>query len=1574
MDWLAMIGLIETLVSFEEVGRGLIPVIKNKFARRKIRLCNWDSTDPVTQCLLDAFKSSAYAEYKEHIFSENEIEEIAKKFLEEKSYLKLSYKEREEITKYIRSILSKYNEYTRSQMSVGENIIYDKLENNHQEVKDGQKEIKEILHGIANKEHTQNLSRFLEVVEESKSVGLANIESLINGEYEIDRTEFVKKIKEANDKYITIHGCAGSGKSVLAKKIVLDEQYILYARAERFAEEKNITDIWQCDLKDALDQLSTERVVFFIDALEFIADCASEKIELLQSLYYLASKYSNAHIVTTCRTEDRNAFIKMETRYSIVSYEVDDISEDELRGICSKYLIINKMREERAYADLLRLPFYINLIVSKMPDDHDIQDESTFRDYIWNNIICLKDKCAKYEIKNFDVKNAIEKIVFTRAKKFLVGVHCSELPDDILQVLITEGIVVQKGKYIRLKYDIFEDICFEQFFDKTFDACKGVFSVFFDEIEKIGRCVYRRYQIWISNKLFLQLNREKFIYALFFDKTIIANWKNQTEIGIVKSKYCSGFFEEYFDKLITEGYINEIIRVINLYAFEARITNKQTNSAMLKVAPIGNARESIVILLNDNWEAIKQEIDKSCLIRLCEDYANQKNRHDSASVAASNIIERLIDEVEYVRADGWYYNTDKTMMPLLRIVYMFADVSAQWLEKFFDKLLVYSDSDDTKEQRFAYEIIEETLKCTYPILAQNVANKLCDLAEKLWIKCTKKGHGAMGWHEHDIRGAHAYGLSQYAEHYDISRNGVYDNNFLWNILTERFDIGFNWAIQFVNQAISNYAHNSPGDLLQVPIYFADKRCTKEYYGNAGLWMAGIQEHAVPTIIGDIVYVLKTIIVNNMRSRIEDEKYIKALAIVVKEALYKKSNNIALLSVIECIGMNFQKELPGYALDMSSSFEIIYWDMHRAQEYIKNPTLELLQQQILQAVGIPSLKERYGKDEKCNISLQQYVMNMQLVGNEDVKDKCYKIFDYMYSQVENEGEEANLYLQIQKMDLRNASLQEIAENTYVVESQITGEAKKIVERNEETKVNILTKQINDFVNEHGGIVADDKPHYEKLDELIDIIVGAITEDDGVRIQYENMMVQLIAIDLSNKEMSITRRDQLVNIWLDGINQYFNNGSFVTDNKFIPVLFGQLQENCSSCVKNRIKKLMLDSLLERENNGLISQISHYAKLFIQNENSLASAMFNTILMLAKDEMKHQQYNANYLCESGRDDGYEFIPNKQLKLSGVDRWIKEHEETPYTSEKDTIIERYLLNEEPLENFEFKMEKYDIGILCYVSNCGLDLTNEIFENIIRSMVRCLIELWHYDKGKHNAHRIVDTYAEFEVMEFFWREIVEKDNNSNKAMDILFDEIDFTLFTHETIEFYQEIFGHFLCAYFDAHVEKGRRKVIENKLLYLESKICEIPNEHVRKELYKSLTLALSDYCHGDWSKATAIYTYEDKMFLNKQFEKFGKYHIKDMIQTIYQLRIDEVLPEILLSLNVACDEAITNNKGRFEKDIVEVQWIMDYLTLKAFVDRGEEIKADNHLTEAFEGVLLAMIELNNPKAAVILDEFRIH
>ena len=126
----------------------------------------------------------------------------------------------------------------------------------------------------------------------------------------------------------------------------------------------------------------------------------------------------------------------------------------------------------------------------------------------------------------------------------MLGFLMDDIDRVIMLALLSVGVIAQQGDYIRLKYDIFEDICFEHYFDKVFDLCKGKYKTFYDEIENLGRCVYRRYQIWISNKMFIQVNRDKFLYSLTFSDEIPQSWKRQTEIGIVKSRFCDNYFEE----------------------------------------------------------------------------------------------------------------------------------------------------------------------------------------------------------------------------------------------------------------------------------------------------------------------------------------------------------------------------------------------------------------------------------------------------------------------------------------------------------------------------------------------------------------------------------------------------------------------------------------------------------------------------------------------------------------------------------------------------------------------------------------------------------------------------------------------------------------------------------------------------------------------------------------------------------------------------------------------------------------------------------------------------------------------
>ena len=112
----------------------------------------------------------------------------------------------------------------------------------------------------------------MERCNKNSKVGLASIDCKINNEYEIDRTVLIQKIKADGHKNISIQGHAGSGKSALCKLVIENEPNIIFARAERFLEEIDINNIWGFNIRETLSCLNDKRVVFFIDALEFIAD------------------------------------------------------------------------------------------------------------------------------------------------------------------------------------------------------------------------------------------------------------------------------------------------------------------------------------------------------------------------------------------------------------------------------------------------------------------------------------------------------------------------------------------------------------------------------------------------------------------------------------------------------------------------------------------------------------------------------------------------------------------------------------------------------------------------------------------------------------------------------------------------------------------------------------------------------------------------------------------------------------------------------------------------------------------------------------------------------------------------------------------------------------------------------------------------------------------------------------------------------------------------------------------------------------------------------------------------------
>ena len=404
--------------------------------------------------ILETFQKNMKSAYGNHIFSLEEISQIQALVLIDSKFVKINERERGYVSDYVYRTFEAYNESIRKSLNHDSQVILDNQESNFNE-------IRKKLNDIAEKDSKENFYKFEKAVENSKNIGLHNIDDKIKNEYEIDRSKIIEKIKQDNAQIICISGSAGVGKSALCKKLISAEKYVLYTRAEQLNSASRIDDLWHCNVEKCIKSITNDKLYIFIDALEFIADVQNSivRIELLQELFELARKNENVHIVTSCRTSDMGAFAKLFANYEVQSYKIEELSREEIEGICSKYPLIKELSKSDKYSALLKNPLYISLILSNFNSISDVNNECDLRNKIWNDIICLGNKARDIGLNLSKIRETIEKIVFDRAKEFRLGVNKNDLDEEILKKLESECIVAVNGDLVRLKHDLFEDIC-----------------------------------------------------------------------------------------------------------------------------------------------------------------------------------------------------------------------------------------------------------------------------------------------------------------------------------------------------------------------------------------------------------------------------------------------------------------------------------------------------------------------------------------------------------------------------------------------------------------------------------------------------------------------------------------------------------------------------------------------------------------------------------------------------------------------------------------------------------------------------------------------------------------------------------------------------------------------------------------------------------------------------------------------------------------------------------------------------------------------------------------------------------
>lgn len=1403
-----------------------------------------------------------------------------------------------------------------------------------------------------------------QAVDNSKFLIESNIDDLIAGEYEIDRSDKLLEMNEASNRFISVQGVAGSGKSALCKKFLKDKDLVLFARAENIVEVNSLDDIWNLNLQDVFQYTANKNIFIYIDALEFIADTPKTKHDLLFQLYNNAVNYEHVHIITSCRSSEKNAFLKIESQFSIRTIELEVLESNNINTIASKYPVIMCLKENPIYEQILNNPFYLDLIISKIDNEAEIENINSFRGYIWSEIICLGRNNAYTKIESIEIRKTIEYIVLERAKSFSSGVLEDDLDTKIVSILDSNGIIARNSNKVRLKYDIFEDICFERLIDNKFELCKGQYANFFTSIEAFGRCVYRRYQIWVENKLFTRDDREKFLYNLLYTDNIPSKWKDQTIIGILKSDSCKDLFSEYAD-IIDGELLTRFLKLVNLYAFSTKVIKLSHNSDYAILSPFGIGRECLISLLFTT-EKYKSDEYKDETIKICMDYSKTSKFN---SIIAQNACEMLAYYIQKeLEGDGeeWYPLKAEPINNLLSALYLMADYAISWIKLFWEHISdAFINSEDNTLGRSSTDIIEYTLQNATPRLAIYLGEELCRLADVFWIegRLSKNKHNALNYSH--LSQSKLLGLSEKANSYSYKFRTISRNMFLQVLVRYNFEEALNWGIRLTNHVANSVYEKAPSELSKIRLYIPDI-IDKEYLFSYKFWLVGTQDVGVHYLVDDALYVLTRRIIEMLQSNLYDDEYKKNFLYFLKQEILNKANNVMMLTVISYVGVYCKDLLPGYSLELLSSIDLIIADTHRVVLFTPNPVINLLEKQILQTVGIPDFEKRYSVDKNLLLSLQEYMIQMQLISSGQVVEKAQSILDYLYSLYPNNKEYAKENLQIQKMDLRNASIRSIGNNLIEIQSVVVGEAKKITEDNDKSPFMVEQKMLERIIQECNEKM---QTHCFDLPSCLTQIkaLRSLLHTASITTEIESVLVGLIAYSFSFDDMDEECRSNFCQTWIDGIKKIFNDECFTFDISLSKVLFAQVEHNLNDIVKAKLLHLMVDCVLYSGHHGIINKIATQLKEYLVTNKVLAKSMFNTIVEVSEDEMRRYLYNAEQVCL--KEPSYKYFPNMQEPPTWIEREYKKNNIPLYKNKRKEIIEDFLIKGIQKNYSSWTINKCEIGTLCYAINCGLDFTDRdfalVFSELFPTMIRCCKIRDHY--------KFLDYSSKYEVTQFLTQYLATQ-MDIEAALTVMFDSVDFTDITNDGVEIFIQSGAWFLSSYFDGYTNINIRQLLKCNILKIEKRILTLPEGWVKQQLTGMLLLSFPKYTMKDWNELQTSYSYIDKMFLVEIWSRYGYEHFIELINIIYQLHITELLPEILIPIHESIKKLEASDQEELKQQVNAVKSILNMIITKAFLVFSDKIKGDAELMTAYEGILEVLVSLRIEEAAVILDEFRIH
>ena len=494
--------------------------------------------------------------------------------------------------------------------------------------------------------------------------------------------------------------------------------------------------------------------------------------------------------------------------------------------------------------------------------------------------------------------------------------------------------------------------------------------------------------------------------------------------------------------------------------------------------------------------------------------------------------------------------------------------------------------------------------------------------------------------------------------------------------------------------------------------------------------------------------------------------------------------------------------------------------------------------------------------------------------------------------------------------------------------------------------------------------------EDIDDRISILTGLLT-DSSILGLGDSVNIDILPLDYSI---------------LDDIVYKYPAG----DNYFAYISRG-CTNKCSFCAV---------PILEPEfcmTNNIVQQVKTIGEEFGEKKNLLL--LDNNILSFSENELEQIVSDIESLGFDKKTKFYKELPLKQFM-----RKLHRYESDTIASKnvlEETLL--YLKEKKKIKKSKIYQEKY-LEIMGKIE-CSEDKLQVLFEN--ENELIEILDFYHRPVG---SRRAVDFNQGMDARQLTDEKMRILSRIPIEPFRLAFDSIKYKTIYSDALKIAAKYgvssFSNYILYNCDDKPEElwERLKVNVDLAKELKVKIFSFPmkyapinrtdrkfvgkfwNKKYLKNIYAILNVTKGIVADGEsfFFKAFGRNVEEFYVILSmpKEFVTYRNYFEENGLAAEWrdkflQLSIEEkneLLPEILTSISSCFTKAIRNSKEQFAKEIIDSQVIVDMIILKSFIFYSDEIKKDEKLINAYEDILLALTEIRNEKAAVLLDEFRIH